>query len=67
VRTVKRLEELRKARRLSRRRLGELAGISARTIEYAEAGRDIKVSTAAALASALGVTLNELVDERGAS
>lgn len=60
---VKRLEELRKARGLSRRRLSEMAGVSPRTIKYAEAGRDVKVSTALSLALALEVTLAELMDD----
>lgn len=58
---VKRLERIRKDRKLSRPRLSRMSGVSVRTIKYAEDGRDIKMSTAQALAAALEVSLDELV------
>lgn len=54
------LKQIRNAQGLSQAKLGELAGVSIRTIQDIERRDDCRVSTAIILADALGVTLDEL-------
>jgi transcriptional regulator with XRE-family HTH domain len=53
---------LRTARGWSREHLAQVAGVTSRTIDHVESGRDVRLSTAIALASALDVTLDNLLD-----
>ena len=62
-----RIKRLRLARGLTLPQLAERAGVSARTIGYAEAGqkRGLTAQNFAALARALGVTMDALWDGTG--
>lgn len=54
--------ELRQARGISLRELGDRAGVSQTTIMKAENGADIKISTLTGIARALGVDRRILLD-----
>lgn len=57
------LRRLREEAGLTHQALAEKAGLSIRTVVYAEEGRDIRVSTAQRLARALGVSVDDLFPE----
>ena len=59
-----RLKEIRTERGLSVPKLVELSGVPRRTIQEIENRGDCRVSTAIALADALGVSLDELCRSR---
>ncbi len=59
-----RLKEIRAERGLSVPKLVELSGVPRRTIQEIENRGDCRVSTAIALADALGVSLDELCRSR---
>jgi repressor LexA len=61
--TGDRLYRFRTLARLSRAALAEMSGVSATSIQRIEAGRDMTIDTARALAKALGVSLAELTGE----
>jgi transcriptional regulator with XRE-family HTH domain len=56
--------ELRRARRLSQRELAKMAGVGERTIRNAESGKRVKLEFVSYLATALGVELLAIVDDR---
>ena len=56
------VKQIRLSQGLSVPKLVELSGVSRRTIQEVEKRNDCLVSTAAKLAKALGVTLDELCD-----
>jgi transcriptional regulator with XRE-family HTH domain len=57
-----RIAEVRIARNMTQQQLANKAGLSIRTIAYAEAARDIRVSTLRDIAAALGVSVGELLE-----
>jgi transcriptional regulator with XRE-family HTH domain len=61
-----RIAQLRLERDLTQQELATKAGLSMRTIAYAEAGRDIRVSTLWLIAEALGVTTDDLLEKASA-
>lgn len=60
------IREMREAAGMSQPRLAAAAGIALRTLTYAESGRDVRLSTALAIARALGIPLSELLNEEAA-
>jgi DNA-binding XRE family transcriptional regulator len=54
------LREMREKAGLSHQALAEKAGLSIRTVVYAEEGRDVRMSTARRLARALDVSVDDL-------
>jgi len=62
--TLKRLKEIRKQKKISSDKLGELVGLSGSAIRNIEAGRrKIKLETLEKIAQALGVSVAELLSE----
>lgn len=61
-----RIQELRLARDMTQQELATKAGLSMRTIAYAEAGRDIRASTLWLIAEALGVSVDDLFEKASA-
>lgn len=63
-----RLQEIRKARGLSQRELAEASGVNVRVLQHYEQGfKDINkaaAETVKALADALGVRMEDLLEER---
>ena len=63
-----RLQEIRKARGLSQRQLAEASGVNVRVLQHYEQGfKDINkaaAETVKALADALGVRMEDLLEER---
>jgi len=55
-----RIAQIRLERDLTQQELATKAGLSMRTIAYAEAGRDMRTSTLWAIAEALGVSVDDL-------
>lgn len=66
-RMLKRLRAIRDAAGLSREKLAFRAGLSAQTVENLENGAGCTMATAQKLASALDVTVGELLGEDRAS
>lgn len=59
-----RIRELREQRGMSAAALADAVGVSTRAIHYIEGGtHDPRLGVAQRIAEALGVTVNELVDE----
>lgn len=58
------LKEIRKSQKISQVRLSEMTGIHRRTIEDLEKRGDCMLSTAYTIAKALGVTLDDIYNER---
>jgi transcriptional regulator with XRE-family HTH domain len=61
---AKRFRQLRYARGLTQRELAHLAGIGERTVRNAEAGRPVRLEFLTFLATALGVDVTDVVDDR---
>lgn len=58
------IKELRKKNKLTQLQLSSLTQLPVKTIQRAEAGADIRISTAIKLAKALNTDLNKLFEDR---